>query len=192
MNERNKGKKYVYKEIAPAAAIKDTIEKIWTFDAAPDPVDNKQFNLLADYTSSLIINQQPRSKKPSILVSGPNLMNVPIANIPGSKIIAFRFITLKMNAAFGIVPGDIKNKAVDLNRLIEPELFEKLYGLAADNDDLEQLINSVSAFLSERDFPGKYRSDRIIEEFRVRIIKSRGMLKLEQEYAKLTLGTRQS
>lgn len=179
--------RYIYNEYQPDKSLCNIIEKIWTFEAS-EYSGSDHFNLLADYTVSIIIIQNFGKKEYDIFVTGPNLKNVPLSNHPGLKTIGLRFHPLKFRQVFGISPADTKNSAVKM-RILNTVFFKQLQRKLSPKQNLLESINDIGDLFKNIKLD-HLSADIIVEEFIHKIITKRGLIKLDELYLKLPFSIR--
>lgn len=190
MAKPDKKRGYRYRELNPPPEVQNVLEKLWVFDSADYTKSDPHFNLLCDYTSSLIITFPQQKEKTEIYLTGPNSRNIPFRNFPHLQTIGARFHPMKMQYIFGISTSVLRDKAVKLKDLILPQKARSF------KDRLVQTVNTNQRFSVVTDFirsllPSVSFSAGPLETFVNKIIESDGTVKLEKEYSRFTISPRQ-
>ncbi len=181
---------YRYKETYPPKGLQDVVEKFWVFDSACFTSGDPHFNLLCDYTSSLIITFPHQKEKTEVYLTGPNSRNIPFRNFPYLQTIGARFHPLKIQFILGISPTLLKDKAVKLKCLISPGKVRSFKSGLLKANNARQRIKVITDFISSL-LPSGNISTGHLGIIVSKIVESDGTLKLEKEYSLFPMSPRQ-
>ncbi len=183
-------KNHVYREFRAPADLDTVLEKIWTFETVQGSLNDGNFTLMADFTSSLIFLSYPGSKKSGFYLTGPNLINLPLRSLPGLKAVAFRFMPLEANRILNISPSETINSIKELSLLTKTSQLKESVSGSCFSEGTREFIRYVCEILRCEKKPVSER-EKMIQDFTNRIIADEGNVKLEKEYSALPCSRRQ-
>ena len=182
--------RFNYKEYKPPVSLRKFIDKIWIFESYDESEKFKNFRLIPNYTSSLIVILPAEPEKLQLFLTGPNTQSMPIANFSDQIVFGFSFFSYNMPSLFGTTPADTLNSKITPQILGSGSTSAELTAKLRRSGSLKEMSKIIAEFLSDSLGNITMYSDdisMIIE----RIISSDGSVKLEEIYSALTISQRQ-
>jgi AraC-like DNA-binding protein len=177
-----------YREAPPPVNLKPYIDKLWEF-SCPEGCPLSEFDLNADYTSSILIYLLP-PKVPEIYVSGPNSHSQPLGITGYSSVIGIRFLPAILPLLLKCKAAKMVNIFAKLSDFIGNQKYNSLQRSLAKTSNNSQMISAIGDILFPKIKAADLPDKSILNAVNM-IIHEEGNIKVEQVYGAQKLSTRQ-
>lgn len=177
-----------YKEIEPAANLKQHIFCYWYFEYKNSGNGIYEHIILPDGCPSLIFINIANGSFKTINLFGPRLTYYKTEIPPGSKFLGIRFMPGTIKSLLGISGNDIRDKSSEAEEFFKNE---KLFEYINKTEDDERTYNGLNEIFSKTINEGTKKPDEFVQKAVKKIIETKGQLKISEIVNKINISERQ-
>ena len=177
-----------YKEIEPAANLKQYIFCYWYFEYKNSGKEIYPHIVLPDGCPSVIFINIANDSFKTINLFGPRLTYYKTEIPPGSKFLGIRFMPGAIKSLFGISGNDIRDRSSEAGEYFKNE---KLFEYINKIEDDKKTYNGLNEIFSHTIKDDNNKPDEFVQKAVKKIIESKGKLKVSEIINEINISERQ-